>query len=161
MTRAISTVLDASLCLLLVSASALTLVDISTENGSNPRTSDETAELLATTTAQVSYEVRDENRSAHDTLAGLLATAAAASGRGGDSQTVSAARFERAVTERVNRTLRRTPNTAQVVARRASPRPATHGERVIAGRRPPPKTDVHAAVFSVSNVRITVRTWSE
>ena len=160
MTRAVSTVLDASLCLLLVSASVLTLVGIPTDDGGDPRTADDTAELLATSTARVTHEVGDENRTAHDTLAGFLATAAVARGRGGDSQSSSIERFERAVTEQVNRTLRRTDGTAQVIARRESPRAATPGERVVAGRRPPADADVHAAVFSVSNARITVRTWS-
>lgn len=159
MTRAVSTVLDASICLLLVSASVLTLVGIPTDDGGDPDAADETAELLATSTAQVTYVVGDENRIAHDTLAGLLATAAVASAGADDSKGVSANEFERAVTERVNRTLRRSGG-AQVVARWESSGDPSLSGRTIAGGRPPPDADVHAAVFSVSSVRLTVRTWS-
>lgn len=168
MSRAVSTVLDASLCLLLVSASVVTLVEVPTaERGgrdanADADAADETAELLATTTAQVTYEAGDENRTAHDTLAGLLATAAAVASRpASDSQGISVEHFERAVTERVNRTLRRFGGDAQVVVRSGpTTRDDPPGGRVVAGRRPPPNVDVHSAVFSVSSARLTIRTWS-
>ena len=166
MNRAVSTVLDASLCLLLVSASVVTLVGVPTDDEGDPNAdadaADEAAELLATTTAQVTYEADDENRTAHDTLAGLLAAAAAVSGRpASDSQEVTVERFERAVTERVNRTLRRFGGDAQVVVRSESTvRDDSPARRVVAGRRPPADADVHSAVFSVSSARLTVRTWS-
>ena len=168
MSRAVSTVLDTSLCLLLVSASVVTLVGIPTDDegdsdsDADADAADETAELLATTTAQVTYGAGDENWTAQNTLAGLLATAAAVQSRpASDSQGISAERFERAVTERVNRTLRRFGGDAQVVVQSEPPaRDDSPGGRVVAGRRPPADADVHSAVFSVSSARLTVRTWS-
>ncbi|NEU57539.1 hypothetical protein [Halorussus sp. MSC15.2] len=166
--RAISTVLDASLCLLLVSASALTLAATPTGPGgagtaaTDPDTADETAELLATSTALVTYDAGSRNRTAHDTLAGLLASAAVA-----DSGPESHDGFVQAVTTRVGRTLRRLDGDAQVVARknrpqsRASESNTAHEGRVVAGDAPPPDADVHAAAFAVRQVRLTVRTWSQ
>lgn len=178
--RAISTVLDVSLCLLLVTASALTLVGtpLASEQGpgldSNSDTADETAEALTTTTAQVTYAVGDRNRTAHGTLAGLLAAATLADGESG-----STTAFRRAVTERVRRALRRfevvfrrSDVSMQVVADSmlnsdsmpefdSTPDPdSTPDGRIVAGPTPPPDADVHAARIEVRQVRLTVRTWS-
>ena len=163
-TRAVSTVLDASLCLLLVSASAVTLAGTPTGNliraGSNPAidpdTADRTAELLATSTARVSYAVADDStRTTHDTLAGLLARATRADVRGTSDE------FVRAVTEEVNRTLRRHTATdidVQVSARRVGD--GANTGRITAGKSPPPTADVHAARFELRETRLAVRTWS-
>lgn len=176
--RAISTVLDASLCLLLVSASAVTLAGtpVASEPTATvgPDTADETADLLTTSTARVSYEAdaasgtgtaRDRNLTVHDTLAGLLASAASADaglevadGSSATAQNRSTA-FVRAVTERVGRALRRPDVGVQVVALRSPTAPnSTHGGRVVAGATPP-DGDVHAAGFTVRRVEFTVRTW--
>ena len=162
--RAVSTVLDASLCLLLVTASALTLVgtplDSESNSGANlrpepnPDTADETAEVLTTTTARVTYAVGDRNRTAHDTLAGLLAAAALA-----DAGEATAS-FERAVTAKVNNTFQRPDVGVQVVTDPIPDRNSPLGGRVVAGDTPPPNADVHAAVVEVRRVRLTVRTWS-
>ncbi|MFC4449313.1 DUF7284 family protein [Halorussus aquaticus] len=181
--RAISTVLDASLCLLLVSASALTLAATPPGPGgagtaaTDPDTADESAELLATSTALVTYDAGSRNRTAHDTLAGLLASAAVA-----DAGPASHHGFVRAVRERVGRAVRRRAVGVQVVARAnestsrtvstatastpsatptASTSNVTHEGRVVAGDAPPPDADVHAAGFAVRQVRLTVRTWSK
>ncbi|WP_435179691.1 DUF7284 family protein [Halorussus sp. AFM4] len=175
--RGVSTVLDAALCLLLVSASALTLAG--TPTATDPDTADEAAELLATSTARVTYQAGGTdtptgtasgreagNRTVHDTLAGLLARAATADTA--DSRpptraqsTVGTTGFVGAVTARVERALRRLDGDVQVVARRnASDATATPGSRVVAGEAPPPDADVHSAAFAVRDVRLTVRTWS-
>jgi hypothetical protein len=171
--RAVSTVLDVSFCLLLVTASALTLVGtpLADQSRSRPATSpdtaDETAETLTTATASVNYSVGDRNRTAHDTLAGLLASAAL---RDPDSAAVSA--FRSAVIERVGLALRYPEVRVQVIAgatgrRRRTDRPtatdppeSTRGESLVVGHSPPPTADVHAARVAVRGVRLTVRTWS-
>jgi hypothetical protein len=163
-TRAVSTVLDASLCLLLVSASAVTLAGTPTGNsiraGSNsaidPDTADRTAELLATSTARVSYPVADDSRrTTHNTLAGLLASATRADVRGTSDE------FVRAVIEEINRTLRRHTATeidVQVIASRVGD--GANTGRITAGKSPPPTADVHAARFELRETRLAVRTWS-
>ncbi len=167
--RAVSTVLDVSLCLLLVSASALTLATTPARedatDGTAPEVADETADLLATSTATVTYRstspsasaersaasaATPRNRTAHDTLAGLLASAVAA------KSSRNATAFVGAVTTRVGRTLRRADIRAQVVAH-GSPGDST---RVVAGREPPPDADVSAAAVAVRGVTVSVRTWS-
>jgi hypothetical protein len=186
--RAISTVLDASLCLLLVGASAATLAGTPVANDPadavGPDTADRAADLLTTSTASVSYEVEasaepaarshTRNRTVHDTLAGLLASAARADARSARRPAAAPTPFVAAVTARVGRALRgldvrrRPPDVAvQVVARSAGvPRrsrtrsDAARGGRVVAGTPPPPDADVHAAGFAVRGVRFTVRTWS-
>lgn len=191
--RAISTVLDISLCLLLVGASAATLAgtpvvsDPTARGGSDasiagldaptagPDTADEAADLLATSTARVSYEAdgagardtgtesRARNRTVHDTLAGLLASAARADAESASARRPTAAPtpFVRAVTARVGRAIRRLDAAVQVIARLPSAEPdSTPGGRVTAGPAPPPDADVHAASFAVRGVAFTVRTWS-
>ena len=164
--RGISTILDVSLCLLLVSASALVLAGTpadrsSHQHGVDPTSADETADLLATSTARVNYSVDDRDRTAHDTLAGLLASAARADAN--EDAPAAASAFERAVTDRVTRELARAGIDAQVVARS----PATRADRdeppdalLVAGRAPPSNVDVHAATLVVDDVALTVRTWS-
>lgn len=170
--RAVSTVLDVSLCLLFVTASALTLVGTPLADRSNPDaapdTADQTAEILTTTTASVSYGVGDRNRTAHDTLAGLLASAALA-----DDSSASAIEFRSAVIERVRRALRDSEVGVQVIAdstpesqsmpnldsRSVPSSDSTPDETLVVGT-PPPNADVHAATVRVRGVRLTVRTWS-
>jgi len=161
--RGVSTVLDATLCLLLVSASALTLAGTPHERESvrelDAESADETAELLTTSTARVTYSVGDGTRTAHDTLAGLLASAVRAEARASGPHSPESA-FVAAVAERLNRTLRRTETGAQVVARRPADRNASAEHRIVVGDRPPRNADVHAAGFVAREVRFTVRTWS-
>lgn len=75
--RGVSTVLDVSVCLLLVGAAVLTLLG-APRGGPDPSAdrADEIASTLAGSTATVSYGHAGENRTAHGTLAGLLADAA-------------------------------------------------------------------------------------
>jgi len=147
-TRGISTVLDASVCLLLVSASALAVVGTPTEEA-DPDAADEAAATLASSTARVTYG--DDTRAVHDTMAGLLAAAAVRNAALGGSQEVPDAEFERATAKRVGRALRRTGTDRRVQAiARWEPVPgAPLDGRVVAGADPPPGADVHAAAFSV------------
>lgn len=159
--RAVSTVLDVSLCLLFVTASALTLVGTPLVDRSSPEagpdSADEAAEVLTTTTASVTYGSGDRNRTAHDTLSGLLASAVLA-----DTDSASAIEFRSAVTSRVGRALRDLDVDAQVVADPvAESRPAPVPESPLTvGTEPPSNADVHAATVAVRGARLTVRTWS-
>lgn len=160
--RAISTVLDASLCLLLVTASALTLAGTPGQQATNPDGADEVAEVLATSTARVEYRTAaGRDRTVHDTLAGLLAAAVA---RENVDTRQGSTDFVRAVTEKVERALGRADRDVQVVARPKSESApasgATTEDRVVVGDAPPPEADLHAAGFEVRRVRVTVRTWS-
>lgn len=148
--RAVSTVIDVSVCLLLVSASVLTLVGTPTGCPVDPDVADERAETLTTSTARVSYAVGDGRRSLHDTLAGLLAGAAVASA-GVVRPNEGSAAFQRAVTDRVNRTLRRFESGVQVTVTWRPVADSTLGGRVVAGDRPPPDADLHAATVVVSS----------
>lgn len=202
--RGVSTVLDASLCLLLITASALTLAGGPHTGGfhagrphaggadraaTGPASADRAAAVVATSTARVTYAVDGRPRTAHDTLAGLLASAARA-GALADRHGGSNASFVNAVIGRVERALRRIDHRTSAVARwsgthgesattrvaagdsipgrvvagEAAPGRVTTGEaapgRVVAGGYPPPDADVHAARLVVGGARITVRTWS-
>ncbi|WP_158057582.1 DUF7284 family protein [Halorussus halophilus] len=161
--RAISTVLDVSLCLLLVAASATTLagVPLQKSGGSNAHSAEATATLVATNTASVSYAL-GENRTdgnvstVHDTLAGLLATVAVASSEvDADSEEVAlypeTDEFRENATQAVARGLRRSevPSHVQVVARWKPYAGAAIRGRAVAGSTPPPRADVRAATFTV------------
>ncbi|MFQ3318238.1 MAG: hypothetical protein ACI80F_000289, partial [Natronomonas sp.] len=74
MARGVSTVLDVTVCLLLISAAVATLAAVSPADGGDQSPSaDATAARLATVTAAVPTA---DGRLQHDTLAGHLATAA-------------------------------------------------------------------------------------
>lgn len=156
MTRGVSTVLDASICLLLVSASALVLVEIPTEEG-DPDAADDLAETLASSTARVTDG--DGSGTVHGTLAGLLAAAAVRNATLDGSRFAPAAGSERAATERVGRALRRadTDDRVQVLAH-WEPFPGSPLDgRALAGEHPPSDADVHAAAFSVPSGLPAVR----
>lgn len=167
--RAISTVLDASLCLLLVTASALTLVGTPLASETNPDAADETVEALTTTTARVTYAVGEQDRSTHqertvhDTLAGLLAATVLADANESTTafqRNATSTAFQQAVTARVTRAVRRPDVGVQVIARPRGDDQSASGNRVTAGENPPPDVDLHAAAVEVLAVRLTVRTWS-
>lgn len=167
--RAISTVLDASVCLLLVAASALTLAGAPVAEPTRPDLADETLETLTTSTAQVNYtagasaETRIK-RTAHGTLARLLADATLATLQAGDEPVTKNAAFEGAVTTEVASAVGRpaaswrgspsgvhSPSGVQVLARWKPYPGSTLGGQVVAGRTPPAETDVHAASVTVSS----------
>ena len=161
--RAISTVLDATLCLLLVTASVVTLVgvphasELERDNAKRDIAERDTAEtvseVVTTSTANVTYALGDgrrRTRTTHDTLAGLLVTAAVtnASADGRPAFPVSDG-FRRAVARTVTRTLDRPEVSVQVTARWTPYRGSPLGGRVTAGETPPASADVRAAVISV------------
>ncbi|WP_440008820.1 DUF7284 family protein [Halomicrococcus sp. SG-WS-1] len=151
--RAVSTALDATLCLLLVSAAALTLVHADAPDRAAPDPAESVATTLTTATAQVNYTLstadgRRYRRSAHDTVAGLAAACAA-----GDVAVADAERarrtggFERALDRKLRRFDVASDRTrrVQVVARWEPYPDASVAGRCVLGPSPPPDADVHAA----------------
>lgn len=164
-----STVVDVGLCLLLVSAAAVTVASVP-EAGTPGDRADEVASTLASTTATVNYSLRlppgersgatgrpgerasgpsdvDLERTTHGSLATLLARAAVGTVRvHGAPPTRSAAGFAAAVRAE---TLAVLPPRTQVVVR-WRPYPDAHlGRTFVVGPEPPAFATVHAATVSV------------
>lgn len=176
--RAISTVIDVALCLLLVSASAFTLAHAPTPSDDESATAaDSTVEVLTATTAHLNYTLAtgaaraDQRlvefcatqgpafrRTTHGTLAGLLADAAIGNVTvRGTELTHTGDGFERAVTNRTRRATGRRAVAVQVIAE-WEPYPDAHVAATVgAGPSPPSNADVHAAVFTVPSGLPSVR----
>ena len=148
MSRAVSTVVDTVLFLLLVSAAALVV----TAPGAGPvdAPADHTAEVLATSTATVEYEFGREERvrqRARGTYAGLLARAAVANATvGGEQLAPAGPAFAAGVREKTAAVL---GANVQVSARWVPYPGAPVAGRVSVGPDPPPRADVHVARFRV------------
>lgn len=151
MNRAVSTVLDASLAVLLVSAAAVALVTIP-GGDQRPPDPDAAARTVLASTATATYQDEaGDQRTASGRVGTLLAHAAVAERDGSDR------RFVRAVEAAVGDVLVRANGRISVVATAG-----THRVRV--GERPPPGASVAAVSHGVpagnSSVTVTVRTWS-
>lgn len=146
--RAISTVLDVALFLLLVSAAAGTVVLTSTPQEVST-SADETVEVLASSTLSLEYDLRGEPRHAHGTAAVLLARAAVANASiDGRHLSTMDGPFHETVQTAVRERLA-APNRTQVVARWRPYRGAPLSGTVTVGPTPPPDTDVHTATVTV------------
>lgn len=143
--RAVSTVLDVCLCVLLVGAAVLTLVSATApEPDPAAGRAEEVATTLAGATATVSYASGDEVRTAHGTLAGLLADAAVS------NRTPSSGRGLRdAVGNATRPALVGRGWRAEVVATWRPYEGAEEVSRIRVGGRPPAGVDVHAATMIV------------
>jgi hypothetical protein len=146
--RAISTVLDVSVCLLLVSAAVGTLV-LTTPLQDSETGAGETAELLASTTLSVEYDLRGERRQAHGTAGTLLARAAVANASTDGLALSPASDSFRDTVRRAVRQRLAAPNRTQVLARWRPYRGAALNGTVTVGQSPPPETDVHSATVTV------------
>lgn len=182
MTRAVSSVLDVMVCLLLVSASAVTLTHAPTPadraNRDRGDRADAVLGVVTTSTAWIEYPADGSgpNHTVHGTLANLVAAGAATNATAdGDSRRPprpSTDGYRRAVTGAVRRAIARLDVRVQLVARW---RP--HGSHVrgrfVVGPSPPRTANVHAASTTVpwmptgaaraapaGEVRLTARTWS-
>jgi hypothetical protein len=159
-----SVALDACLCLLLISAAGVTVTSVHPESA-DPDRADSVAETLAATTATVAYSLRpvphgadgssstaddatnpEYERTAHGTLASLLARAAVRTVRiDGEALTETNAGFTAAVRTVVRERL--PPRTQVTVSFR--PYPGSHlGRELRIGPTPPPDADVHAATIN-------------
>jgi hypothetical protein len=150
-TRAVSTVLDASMAILLVSAAAVALVAIP-DDASRPADPDATARTVLASTANASYYAESGSpRTASGRVATLLGHAAVSKQRGGNARFVSA--VETAVAEVL-------ANVDCPVALTAT----AGNSRVTVGQNPPPSASVAAVTHRVAvgntSALVSVRTWS-
>ena len=159
-TRGISTVVDVTLFLLLVSAAVLTVTAATgtgtTDSSDAPVRDEALIETLVTTTATVHYDLGVDSgtnesitRVTHGSLAELLAEAALAS-VAADDQPLSpySADFVEAVTRVVRSTV---GGRTQVVATWTPHPGSTLAGRVQVGSAPPPDATVHAATLAVDS----------
>jgi hypothetical protein len=147
--RAVSTVLDVTVFLLLVSAAVGTLVLADPPEQTDSQ-ADETAEIVATSTLSIEYDLAGETRHAHGTIGELLARAAVANATFDDESLSS---VERGFSEKVEaKTSARlvTPNRTQIVARWVPYRGGPLQGRTVIGPEPPDGIDVHSATVTVS-----------
>lgn len=149
-----SAALDAGLCLLLISAAAVTVTSAPAPSATEePDRADAVAETLTATTAEVPYRLEpvpgsdadgspEYDRVAHGTLASLLADAAVRTVHvDGEPLTDTNEGFATAVRETV---ADRLPDRTRVVVH-WEPTPDSHIERQFAvGPTPPPDADVNA-----------------
>lgn len=154
-----STVLDGVLCLLLISAAVVTVTAATPREPVGEGRAADVASTLSTTTAAVNYTLTPRagttgvdvpertarfDRTAHGTLAGLLARAAV--GRltiGGKRLSHTRDGFGRAVVRAVGAAVRANHTRVTAVWR---PYPdSSIGGRIAVGSRPPPDRPVHAA----------------
>lgn len=145
--RAISTVLDVAVFLLLVSASvgALTLAP---QHQPDRVTVDTTATTLATTTADVTYTLQGEQRHAHGTIGTLLARAAVERAVISGHPLSSSSQFVDRV-RAVTRARISSPTRTQVIAHWVPYRGAPIRGRVTVGSAPPAGADVTVATLSI------------
>lgn len=153
-----STVLDGVLCLLLISAAVVTVTTATPHEPAGAGRADDVASTLATTTATVNYTLASPGtgdgvstsggRTAHGTLAELLARAAIARASVGGQQ-LSHARdgLVRRVEQTVGAAVR--ANHTRVTAAWRPYPGASIGGRVAVGATPPPNVPVHAATLTV------------
>jgi len=146
--RAVSTVVDTLLFLLLVSAAALVVTEPVAGPADIP--AGDTAEVVATSTTTVEYGSGDEQvvrRRARGTYAGLLARAAVANATlDGEQLAPAGPPFAASVREETEAVL---GANAQVSARWAPYPGAPVAGRVTVGPDPPPGADLHVARFRV------------
>lgn len=145
--RAVSTVLDVSLGLLLVGAAVLTLLGTPTPVTDPAQgRAEEVATTLAGSTATVSYDGEEGTRTVHGTLAGLLADAAVS------NRTPSSGRSLRSAVGNATRpVLGGRGWRAGVVATWRPFEGAAVFAQVQVGAEPPVGVDVHAATMTVSS----------
>lgn len=146
--RAISTVLDVAVFSLLVAAAVGTLV-VAEPPTETETSADETAEVVASSTAAVEYELDGKRRQAHGTIGTLLARGAVAGATLDGQPLSSASEAFRGTVRSETRARLGSANRTQVVARWMPYRDAPMQGRVVVGSEPPPGVDVHTATLTV------------
>lgn len=145
MARAVSTVLDVSVCLLLVGAAVATLA-LAPNVADRPSGPD--GDAAASTVATVTTTVpAGDDRRAHDSLAGHLATAAVANAHL-DGDRVVETTYPAAVADETDAL---TDDGTYVTARWEPYPDAPFGGTVASGARPPPSADVAARTLTVDS----------
>lgn len=146
--RGISTVLDVAVFLLLVAAAVGTLTAVQPPADTDT-SADETAEVLASSTLSVEYDIGGETRRAHGTAGTLLARAAVANATLDGEELSSADADFRETVRRETRARLAAPNRTQVLVEWVPYRGGPMGGRVTVGPDPPGGVDVHAATVTV------------
>lgn len=165
MSRAISTVMDITVFLLLVGAAAAALLSgVAVQPPATGNPAAEQAELLGSTTASVEYALTvpgeppswvtnataRHRRTAHGTLAELLAEAAMSNVTvDGVRLSMAGSGFETAVANTTRSRLRGGASQHAVRVRWEPYRGAPVNATTRVGDRPPPSTEVHAATLTV------------
>ncbi len=153
--RGVSTVLDVSLGLLLMSA-AIGVVVTQTTPAPPPDRAADTAALVATATESVTYTPGPEsavyNRSRHDhgTVARLLASAAIANASIDGRPVAPAGDYERAVTGAARNILASVDGQVSITARWDPIDGGPVAGRVTVGPAPPSGVDLHAARVTIT-----------
>jgi len=166
-----STVLDAVLCLLLVSAAVVTVTTATPQEPTGEGRAGDVASTLTTTTAAVNYTLTPRagttrvevpkraasyDRTSHGTLAELLARAAVARIEVGDDRLWHARDgYSRAVARAVRGAVRAN-HTRITAVWRPYPESSVVG-RIVVGSRPPPNRGVHAATVETPSGFPTTR----
>lgn len=166
-----STVLDGVLCLLLISAAVVTVTTATPQEPTGEGRAADVATTLTTTTASVNYTLtpRTEttdvdvpshadrfDRTAHGTLAELVARATVARIAIGDERLWHARDgFGRAVVQSVGAAVR--SNHTQITAVWRPYPESSIGGRLVVGSAPPPNRAVHAATIEASSGFPTTR----
>jgi len=173
MNRAVSTVVDVTVFLLLVGAAAALLSsNVAVDRPSTTNPAAQQAELLGTSTASVSYALDPpgeppewtanattrHRQTTHGTLAELLA-AATMSGVAIDDRRLSTvgSEFERTVANSTRERLAQRDRLTAVRVHWEPYRGAPIDAEMRLGRRPPPSADVRAATLSVPSPMADVR----
>lgn len=163
MSRAVSTVVDVAVCLLLVSASVLVLVTAPAPADPAPDRADETADVVASATATVHYSLRPAGesgfvlfpngtygRTTRDTVANLLAAAAVRDAElDGEPFPGRDGTLGPSVANATDHALRTVVDEVQVRATWTPYRGAPLSGTVVVGDAPPPTARVHAATLVV------------
>lgn len=151
MTRAVSTVMDVSLALLLVSAAAVALVTIPADDPRPPDPDAAARSVLASTVTTQYQAASGEQRVAAGRVGTLLGEAVVSAARGENPA------FVQAVETSVSKLLARTDGRIAVVA-------TAGADTLRAGPSPPAGVAVasvtHDVVVGNETATITVRTWS-
>jgi hypothetical protein len=146
--RAVSTVLDVAVFLLLVSAAIGTLV-YAPPPVADSHSARDTAALIATTTATVEYEMGDRHRRGHGTIGTLLARGALANLTLHDRPIPPLTESFRGTVRTETRDVLKRPNNTQVVARWRPYRGAPIWGSITVGESPPAGVDVAVAKMMI------------
>jgi len=153
--RGVSAVVDAALCLLLVTGAVATLAYVPADSApSRANAADETADALGASTERVNYTLtvddRRLERSAHGTLAELLADAAVANATAwGRPVSPTSRRYVERATEAAAAAVAR-PNASVSVRATWEPYPGSPVRGTVSAGDPPPRgADVHVATLTV------------
>jgi len=146
--RAVSTVMDVAVFVLLVAAAVGTLVVVDPPAGTDT-SADETAEVVASSTLSVEYELRGSTRRAHGTMGSLLARGAVADATLRGSAISETSDDYRETVRSATRQKLAAPERTQLEVRWEPYPDAPIQGSLAVGSTPPDGIDVHTATVTV------------